>query len=134
MAAGGLVGNGEGALLMIFRRDKWDLPKGKLDPGETLENCALREVQEETGLQELSLKGFAAMSTHAYFDTWINADVEKETHWYYMEAPADAQLVPQTEESITAIAWKKGQDLEDCLTNSYPNIVSLIRQYWINRF
>ncbi len=55
-AAGGLVENEKGEVLLIFRRGKWDLPKGKLDPGETIEQCAVREVEEETGLKNIELK------------------------------------------------------------------------------
>ena len=57
-AGGGLVENEKGEILFMFRRGKWDLPKGKLDPGESLENCALREVKEETGIRILELKRF----------------------------------------------------------------------------
>src|SRR5687768_2564827 len=48
LAAGGLVQNEKEELLMIYRKGKWDLPKGKLDKNEKLEDCALREVMEET--------------------------------------------------------------------------------------
>ena len=52
-AAGGLVRNNKGKMLFIFRKNKWDLPKGKVDKGETLENGAMREVEEETGVKKL---------------------------------------------------------------------------------
>src|SRR6201991_3728610 len=63
-AGGGLVNNGKGQYLFMFRREKWDLPKGKLDPGETLEQCALREVEEETGVGNLELKKFLLQTLH----------------------------------------------------------------------
>ncbi len=56
----------KGEVLFMFRRGKWDLPKGKLDPGETLEACALREVEEETGVGQLELKNFLLVTEHTY--------------------------------------------------------------------
>jgi len=69
-AGGGIVTNELGELLMIFRRGKWDLPKGKLDAGETIEECALREVNEETGVQNLELGKLIAITQHEYFDVF----------------------------------------------------------------
>lgn len=128
LAAGGLVTNEHGELLMIFRRGKWDLPKGKLDEGETIEQCALREVAEETGLSNLEAGTPAGITHHAYFDTYRNADVVKETHWYHMSASSQQSLIPQTEEDITAIRWVKGKDLQECLDNSYENIVEIVNK------
>jgi len=123
-AAGGLVQNKEGAFLLIFRRGFWDLPKGKLDAGETIPACAVREVQEETGLQTLELGPFICMTTHAYFDTWLQKDVVKETHWYCMKARAvDTEtLIPQTEEDIEKIAWISIESLPQYLLQTYPTI------------
>jgi 8-oxo-dGTP pyrophosphatase MutT (NUDIX family) len=126
-AAGGLVLNDANELLMMFRRGKWDLPKGKLDPGETLEVCALREVKEETGLQELILGEKAGVTYHQYFDQWLNEEVIKESHWYHMKAPGIQTLTPQTEEDITELKWVKGDALEACLQNSYENVKQIVR-------
>ena len=79
VAGGGLVQNEKGELLMIFRRDKWDLPKGKLDPGESIEQCSLREVKEETGLRNVTLGKLIDVSTHEYFDAFLSEEVVKET-------------------------------------------------------
>lgn len=128
IAAGGLVLNDRGELLMIFRRGKWDLPKGKLDEGETIEDCALREVMEETGLVNVERGELIDIGYHEYFDQYVNADVIKETHWYAMRARGEDLLVPQTEEDITAIKWVNGDEMETCLQNSYPNVVDVIRK------
>ena len=126
IAAGGLVLNEQGDLLMIFRRGKWDLPKGKLDKGESIEHCALREVMEETGLERVGLDRLISIGYHEYFDQYINADVIKETHWYLMKAPGNQQLVPQTDEDIVEIKWVKKTELTIYLENTYPNIIEVI--------
>ncbi len=128
IAAGGLVLNDRGELLMIFRRGKWDLPKGKLDEGETIEDCALREVREETGLVNVERGELIDIGYHEYFDPYVNADVIKETHWYAMRARGEQSLTPQTEEDITEIKWVAGDELETCLQNSYANVVDVIRK------
>jgi 8-oxo-dGTP pyrophosphatase MutT (NUDIX family) len=126
IAAGGLVLNEAGELLMIFRRGKWDLPKGKLDKGESIEHCALREVMEETGLERVALAGLISIGHHEYFDQYVNADVIKETHWFLMKAPGDQQLVPQTSEDILEIKWVEKNALKTYLENTYPNIIDVI--------
>ena len=126
IAAGGLVYNEKDELLMIFRRGKWDLPKGKLDEGETIEDCAVREVIEETGLTTVIRGDLIGITYHQYFDKWINEEVIKETHWYRMEAPGDQKLTPQTEEDIEIIKWVDRTGLEECLKNSYDNIVEIV--------
>ncbi|MBV9986191.1 MAG: NUDIX domain-containing protein, partial [Chitinophagaceae bacterium] len=101
VAAGGLVQNENGELLMIYRRGKWDLPKGKLDKGESIEACALREVTEETGVRNLQLGALIDIGYHEYFDKYLQQEVIKETHWFRMSATGTQHLVPQTEEDIT---------------------------------
>jgi 8-oxo-dGTP pyrophosphatase MutT (NUDIX family) len=126
IAAGGLVLNEHAALLMIFRRGKWDLPKGKLDEGETIEQCAVREVEEETGVRGIILGEKIDITRHEYFDQWINEEAIKETHWFKMTASLDAKLIPQMEEDITEIKWVKDDELKKCLENSYPTIVAIV--------
>jgi len=128
IAAGGLVFNEKKQLLMIFRRKKWDLPKGKLDDGEKIEDCALREVEEETGLKELVLKNFAGLTYHDYFDKYSQKNVLKETHWYEMFAPGDQSLIPQTEEDIEAIEWVNHENIRMKLENTYPNIIEIVEK------
>lgn len=129
IAGGGLVLNQEQELLMIFRRGKWDLPKGKLDPGETIEDCAVREIKEETGLQDVILVRKLSITHHTYFDTYLQENVIKETNWFLMLAPGKQTLVPQTEEDITEIKWVGKRDREALLANSYDTIVDLIRKW-----
>ena len=128
IAAGGLVLNDDNELLMIFRRKKWDLPKGKLDAGESIEACAVREVKEETGLQILKLEKFINTTLHIYTDLHLNQDVKKETHWFKMYAPNDQPLIPQLIEGIEKIEWVDNKRLHDKLQNSYPNIVEIIEE------
>lgn len=128
IAGGGLVLNEAGELLLIFRRGKWDLPKGKLDEGETIAQCAAREVMEETGITGLTLGKLIGISYHEYFDTFINQDVIKETHWFAMQASGVQNMVPQTEEDILEIRWVKGETLATCLENSYDTVIDIIKK------
>lgn len=129
IAAGGVVTNGKEELLMIFRRGFWDLPKGKLDKGETIEACAIREVQEETGINDLELGNFIGITQHEYFDKYLKEKVLKETHWYAMKAKDGQTLIPQTEEDIEEIKWVKKEELEKYLQTSYKTIVNIIGKY-----
>ncbi|GAC1398098.1 MAG: hypothetical protein NVSMB63_18350 [Sediminibacterium sp.] len=128
IAAGGLVQNEQQELLMIYRRGKWDLPKGKLDKGENIEDCAVREVMEETGLVYVDRGELIAVSHHPYFDPYLEEEVVKETYWYAMRVKGNQPLIPQAAEDITSIKWVKGKDLEACLADSYDNIVSVVRK------
>jgi 8-oxo-dGTP pyrophosphatase MutT (NUDIX family) len=130
-AAGGLVQNNEGSFLLIFRRGFWDLPKGKLDAGELIPECAVREVIEETGLQTITLGPFICMTTHAYFDTWLQKDVIKETHWFSMKASAleSETLIPQTEEDIEKIEWVPVTELSQYLLQTYPTILTVFEAF-----
>jgi len=133
IAAGGLVTNEKGKLLMIFRRGKWDLPKGKLDEGESIEECAIREVKEETGLIQLTLIKSLGITCHEYFDKYSQRDVIKESHWFEMKADSSQKLVPQTEEDIEQILWAGKKKIEKCLANSYKNIVEIVHIYLGNQ-
>ncbi len=126
-AGGGIVKNSKGELLMIFRRGKWDLPKGKLDEGETIEECAIREVQEETGLKELKMQELKGISYHAYEE--FGKYILKESHWYEMKAKGNEKPVPQTEEDITEIVWAKREKLPEYISNTFPAIERLLSDY-----
>ncbi len=102
-AAGGLVRNAAAELLFIYRRDSWDLPKGKQDPGETPEQTALREVSEETGLTQLELGDPLGLTYHTYRDR-KDRRVLKRTYWYRMQTEQTA-LVPQVSEDIEVAEW-----------------------------
>lgn len=92
------------ALLLIFRRGVWDLPKGTLDPGETIETCAVREVREEVGIDELSLIRSVGTTQHAYPDGDVCA--VKTTHWYLMHTP-ERSFRPERAEGIERVAWAR---------------------------
>jgi 8-oxo-dGTP pyrophosphatase MutT (NUDIX family) len=122
IAAGGIVVNPNKEILWIFRRGFWDLPKGKLDPNETIEACAIREVMEETGISNLVLGDLILTTKHLYHDTYLNTEVEKTTYWYQMTTDTIQEGVPQSEEDIEAIAWVKKADIAPYLAKTYENI------------
>lgn len=128
IAAGGLVQNESKELLMIFRRGKWDLPKGKLDKGESIEACALREVKEETGLTNVEIIELAGKTVHEYTDEYSNREVTKETYWYKMYALENQLLIPQKEEGIEAIEWVDEKNIQEKLKNSFINIIEIIEK------
>jgi 8-oxo-dGTP pyrophosphatase MutT (NUDIX family) len=124
-AGGGLVVNEKGEVLFMFRRGKWDLPKGKLDPGETLEACAVREVEEETGIGRLILLKFLLVTEHLYEEKGLN--ILKETHWYLMKATSDQKLIPQKEEDILELKWIGPPEFRIVKRNTYPAILEVLR-------
>ena len=105
IAAGGLVTNPQGEILWIFRRGFWDLPKGKLDEGETIQTCAVREVQEETGIQNIQLHELLKFTNHIYFDKYLEEEVVKRTYWFHMTIAKAQNGIPQTTEDIEKIEW-----------------------------
>jgi 8-oxo-dGTP pyrophosphatase MutT (NUDIX family) len=127
-AAGGVVQSEEG-FLFIFRKGHWDLPKGKIDKGETPEEAALREVREETGLVTLSITGILPSTWHIYRSPWekhYNKWILKETKWFTMYAGADQPLVPETEEDIEKAVWIKSSEFNRILDNTYASLKILI--------
>lgn len=124
-AAGGLVTNSKGEFLLIRRSGLWDLPKGHQEPGEPIEDTAIREVEEETGLKGLVLGKFIRVTDHTYFrnDQWHL----KHTWWYSMTCCEDCNLIPQTEEDITEVRWVGKTELKEFLQQTYPTIVEVFR-------
>lgn len=125
-AAGGVVQNEDGDVLMIYRRGKWDLPKGKCDEGEEIAECALREVAEETGLAGLSLKEKICDTYHVYIQNGQN--LLKHTVWYRMGGSKQDKLVPQKEENILEVRWIAEGDLGPILLKSYEAIREVLFQ------
>lgn len=123
VAAGGLITNQEDEILLMFRRGKWDLPKGKQDEGETLETAALREVAEETGLHNIELEHKIGETFHFY--TWKEKRTLKHTYWYKMKFTGTELTVPQIEEDIMDIQWIKPEHLGKYLKFSYQNIIDV---------
>jgi 8-oxo-dGTP pyrophosphatase MutT (NUDIX family) len=113
-AAGGVVENTEGKTLLIFRRDFWDLPKGKIDKGESVEHAAVREVQEETGIQQIELLYQIQTTYHTYQQK--EKRILKETFWFSMKTQ-ETTLTPQAEEDIEQAIWV---DVKTFITPELP--------------
>ena len=127
-AGGGIVFNENDELLIIHRRGKWDLPKGKIELKEKIIDGAVREVEEETGVKIETVLPEKICTYHAY--TLKGKKGLKETSWYEMKAkPNQFKLIPQTEEDIEEARWVKKSDLKNYETNSYLLIWDLISRY-----
>ncbi len=125
-AGGGLVSNRRGDYLLISRNGLWDLPKGHQDPGEPIEETALREVKEETGINDLKLRKLICITDHCYRRDGIWH--LKHTWWYDMLYNDPTDLTPQLEEDITKAAWVAKSSLPPYLLNTYPSIAEVFRE------
>ncbi len=119
-AAGGVVCNNNGEAVMIVRNGRRDLPKGHREEGESFEECAAREVQEETGVEVAEVGRFLCATVHCYnvYGKWEM----KYTEWYAMKAVVDYHVVPQHEEGITAVDLVPLSNIEDGIKSSFPTI------------
>ncbi len=133
-AAGGLVLNDSGECLMIYRNGRWDLPKGHLEEGETLEVCAMREVEEETGVhitQEVKAQDKICYTEHIYK---LHGKWElKRTHWYSMRSSDTTLPKPQTEEGIESVEWCDVEYIEARLLGSFPTVLRVVANSGISR-
>lgn len=127
VAAGGLVKNRNGKLLVIFRNGKWDLPKGKVEKNESCAEGALREVREETGLKKLQLISEFQRTHHTYIQN--DKRILKQTVWYLMQAE-DNTTVPQTEEGITQVEWITSSDSATVFANTHESILLLLKNFF----
>ena len=129
IAGGGVVVNEKNQVLFIYRRKKWDLPKGKLDPGEDIKACAIREVMEETGIRDLTIGNLIIVTTHSYEENGMN--MQKETHWFEMKASTvdNSTLTPQLEEDIEKIEWVSLENLEEYLSETYTTIQQVLNSW-----
>ncbi len=125
-AAGGFVYTLQNKVLLIFRRKKWDLPKGKLDEGEDLATCAVREVVEETGLKNVVLKQPLIVTYHTYYEQ--NKHILKESHWFLMLSKEQQELSPQIEEDIELCEWIKFENIPAYLDNSLASIKDVLEE------
>lgn len=123
-AAGGCVTDERGRLLAILRMGVWDLPKGKVDPGEAIEEAAVREVKEECGLEQVE-------RVRPLCDTWHTYERKgaqhlKRTQWFLMRAASTQPLVAQSEEDIAEVRWLSNADMKMMRANTYPSLQGVI--------
>jgi 8-oxo-dGTP pyrophosphatase MutT (NUDIX family) len=123
-AGGGFVLNDESQVLMMFRRGKWDLPKGKLDKNETAEEGAIRETEEETGLTKITLIGPLITTYHTYHEG--TRFMLKESKWFRMRVNGEQKLIPQTTEQITRLEWVSKDGLNEYRKNSFPSVIDVL--------
>ena len=119
-AAGGVVHNSKGELLFMFRNGIWDLPKGKMEKNETIEEAAIREVEEECGIKNLQLERLLDKTYHIY--NMSHEYIFKITYWFLMRSDFKGDFKPQIEEGITKVEWVSQQNLTNVLANSFANI------------
>lgn len=125
-AGGGLVKNPKGDFLFIYRRGKWDLPKGKKEDNENDEACAIREVEEETGITGIHNAQKLCNTYHVYVEDMVT--VMKETFWYLMNAQEQV-LIPQEEEGIKKAEWMNQSQLRRVYANTYPSVKFLVKKF-----
>ena len=126
-AAGGIVTNKKNQILFIYRKGKWDLPKGKMEKNESKKESALREVIEETGVKKLKIINFFSTTFHL-----IKVKREyflKETHWYKMKTKYDGKLKPQKSEGIISAKWKTFDEALEIKKKTFRNIAIILTKY-----
>ena len=124
IAGGGKVINEKGKVLFIFRNDKWDLPKGRIENNESIEEGAIREVEEETGVKDLTITKPLATTYHIFKRN--RRYKIKITHWFEMSTTYEGELKPETLEGITKVKWLGKKKQAKALGNSYANIRELL--------
>ncbi len=125
-AGGGFVFNKKGEVLFIFRNGKWDLPKGGIEKGEEIEQTAIREVEEETGVNNLKVSNKLQKTYHIFKR---NGKYKlKITHWFEMHTDFEGTLIPQDNEGIEKVAWLNPEQVKEALKNSYENIKLLFEE------
>lgn len=126
-AAGGIVVKNNDALLVIKRHGKWDLPKGKLEKDESIEEGAKREIEEECGI-EVKIKKPLKQTYHIY--EHYGKSILKETYWFVAELINDENIAPQKEEGITEVRWIPKKDIDEVYNNTYSNIRDVLNAYF----
>lgn len=122
-AAGGIVFNEKSEFLVIHRNQKWDLPKGHLEKGEKPEFAGMREVEEECGVQNLTITDHLANTFHMYERDGLTL---KKTYWYMMKSTSKEILIPQIEEGIDKVEWRNESDISELVENTFPIVKELL--------
>lgn len=125
-AAGGLVENEDGNWLFIYRNEMWDLPKGKLEKGESIEKCAVREVAEECGIEEPTIVKPLSTTYHTY--SLKGKRILKPTYWFLMKSSDNSALEPQTEEGITEVKWVSTNEAKMLSESSFGSIKQVVTE------
>jgi 8-oxo-dGTP pyrophosphatase MutT (NUDIX family) len=124
-AAGGVVKNTQNEILFIYRLDKWDLPKGKIEKGEEIEEAAIREVEEECAVSNLTITKRLHDCYHIYY--LKDKPILKKTYWFEMFTDYKGKLIPQQEEGIEKVEWLTDQQIEEiALKNTYASIADFL--------
>ncbi|WP_373056998.1 NUDIX hydrolase [Zunongwangia sp. H14] len=129
-AAGGMVLNDRDEILFIYRNKRWDLPKGKTEKGERIEDSAIREVEEETGVQDLRITKFLRKTYHVFKRKGKYR--LKVTHWYEMRTSYEGELKPELKEGIEKAKWKNLKKSQKALEKSYANIKLLFPKEFLS--
>lgn len=125
-AGGGFVYNKKGEVLFIFRNGKWDLPKGGIEKGESIEDTAMREVEEETGVGKLRITNKLKKTYHVFKHK--GKYKLKITYWFEMYSDFEGTPQGQLEEGIEKVAWLNPEEIKEALKNSYGNIKLLFEE------
>ena len=127
VAGGGIVENEQREILLIYRKGKWDLPKGKIEKDEKKRDGAAREVEEETGVKVDLVKDKVIKTYHTY--NLNHKRMLKETHWYHMLAKSDQELIPQLEEDVEKVLWVKREEIVEYMGKSYNSIQEVMKKF-----
>lgn len=132
-AAGGVVKNFKNEILLIYRRGFWDLPKGKIERGETMKNAAIREVEEETGLKNVQIKKiikYSDLLNQATYHSYEQDEIQciKISYWFEMTTDYRGKLVPQTEEDIEQAIWVSKKDIPNYYDKMYVSIIDVLKE------
>lgn len=127
-AAGGVVRNTKNEILFIYRLNKWDLPKGKIEKDESPKEAAIREVHEETGVENIFITRELISTYHIYCTTNNNKRILKKTFWFELVCKSTKRkLKPQIEEKITKVKWMNKKKAQKALANSYSSIKEVLK-------